>query len=557
MRKEALFHQANSVWSTIEQSSIIALRFRASCLDDLQISVIEYNRFEDWRERRTHSMMRVMDDSLFAYYQTSFVPSRLGCVYWFQIREGKKVWFYDEYGLRETEPWRLGGFEIPRIQSCDVYEAPSWVKQAVFYQIFPDRFARVEDGQKGLVPWGTIPTWRDKFGGNFKGIQQHLSHLQNLGINAIYFTPIATSPTNHRYDTVDYMKPDPLLGSEEDFRQLVKACHEHGIRVVIDAVFNHCSNQFFAFQDVLKNQEKSPYKDWFILESFPVSVEKKNYQTFGFEPHMPKLNSENEEVRKYLLSVVRHWMDHYPIDGWRLDVADEVDSVFWRQFRDVVKSYGKDKIILGEVFHNPDYYLRGDQFDGVQNYQLFEIVRRYFVRNEVSLNTFKDNLVHLWSMVTDGARDSLLNQLDNHDTSRLFTELKGDVKRLKAAILFQFTYPGMPCVYYGDEIGMEGGNDPDNRRCFDWNPQTWNEEMRTFYRRVIGLRNQERLLQEGTFRILKGNEFLLIYERFVGLDTIVVTMNPTENQVGTFSPFGFTVEKTTKEGTILLMKEGN
>jgi glycosidase len=543
MNKEALFHQANSVWSYIENISAVTLLFRASVKDTLLIETVEYNRFYDYNDRVYHPMGLYLQDELFNYYIANFIPNHFGCVYYFRITEKKEQYFYNEYGLSKEEPIRLGNYEIPRIQETDVFNAPDFVDKAIFYQIFPDRFNRVGPVDSHFEKWGNEPTFYNKFGGNFKGVIAKLDYLKNLGINAIYFTPITLSHSSHRYDTIDYMKLDPILGKSEDFFELVQKCHEHGIKVIVDAVFNHSSNEFFAFQDVLAYQKRSKYKDWFLIDQFPVVVgPDKTYQTFGHEPHMPKLNSQNPEVREYFLKVARYYMLQFKVDGFRLDVADEVDSDFWRMFRKQVKTLNKDALIIGEVWHNADYYLRGDQFDSVQNYQFYEVVNRFFVYQKSTLNTFKNEITHLLMMYPRNVQRALLNQVDSHDTPRILTLLDGDIKRLRCAIIFQFTYIGMPCIYYGDEVGLVGDKDPDNRRCYIWDEVFIKKDIFEFYQAIIQLRNKETLLQKGDFRFVHIHEDVLAYERYINEDYVQVHMNLSDMEI---------VNDDTKEDVLL------
>ncbi|HAQ57348.1 MAG TPA: alpha-glycosidase [Acholeplasmatales bacterium] len=525
MIREALFHHANSEWGYVADKRSLTLLFRAAKHDTLTIDVIEYNRFQDYRDRRAHPMMKSGSDALFAYYKTTFVPANYGCIYYFRVVEGTDVWFFGEYGLQREEPVRMGAFEMPRIQDCDRFEAPAWMQDAIFYQIFPDRFCRVGPADPTLVPWGEKPTWYHVFGGNFRGIESKIPHLVDLGVNAVYMTPISLSPSCHRYDTTDYLAIDPRLGTEEEFKLLVDAFHEAGIRIVLDAVFNHCGAGFFAFQDVLKNQENSIYKDWFLIDSFPIAMVKdKTYQTFASEMHMPKLNSADPGLQDHLIRVGKHFIERFDIDGWRLDVADEVDSVFWRRFRRELKAVKPDLAIIGEVWHNSDYYLRGDQFDSVQNYQFYEIVDDYFLRRKTSLDVFSDRLTHLLTMYPDNVARALLNQIDSHDVPRAKTQSQNNVKWLKLAILFQFTFIGMPCVYYGSELGMEGGYDPDNRRTVDWDPAASDQDLFAYYKRLARWRKADERLRRGSFRILP-HETLFVYERTLSEETVRIVVN--------------------------------
>src|SRR5699024_5658775 len=201
------------------------------------------------------------------------------------------------------------------------------------------------------------------------GIIKHLDYLVDLGINGIYFTPIFKAHSNHKYDTIDYMEIDPQFGDKSTFKELVKACHEKGIRIMLDAVFNHSGYYFSQFQDVLEKGENSKYKNWFHIKDFPIQTDPvPNFDSFAFTSHMPKLNTEHPDVKQYLLDVATYWIKEFDIDGWRLDVANEVDHQFWREFRTAVKSVKQDVYILGEIWHDSMPWLQGDQFDAVMNY---------------------------------------------------------------------------------------------------------------------------------------------------------------------------------------------
>jgi len=553
MNKIAFYHHANSEYSYIDGDKITLL-FRAAKGDLSAVSVIEYNRFTDYRLRKNRKMELYQSDELFDFFKVTFVPENYGCIYYFKLFDGEEIGYYGEFGYTQTEFIRLGSYEIPRIQPTDSYHSPEWVNEAVFYQIYPDRFDNFENTTGTYEPWGTQPTFWNVFGGNFKGILRRIPHLVELGINAIYMTPISLSHSSHRYDTIDYMQIDPRLGTDEEFAELVQELHRNGIKIVLDAVFNHSSNEFKPFMDVLENQENSRYKDWFLIDQFPIKVEKnKTYQTFASEPHMPKLNSLNSEVRDYLIKVGLHYIQKFDIDGWRLDVADEVDSEFWRAFRRAIKTAKPSALIIGEVWHNSDYYLRGDQFDSVQNYQFYEVINNFFLRKSIDLKTFKNQVVHLLTMYPEPVLRALLNQMDSHDVARTLTVAKNDIKSLKLAILFQLTYIGMPCIYYGSEIGMEGSWDPDNRRCFDWNKEHWNLDLFNHYHELIALRKHSSSLKNGSFKLIETAD-ILVYDRVFGTEITRIMMNPS-NQDQPFD-LGLTIGFSGLHGKPVLPAKG-
>ena len=363
---------------------------------------------------------------------------------------------------------------------------PEWVKDAVFYQIFPDRFARSDRVAKppNLEPWDSRPTVYGFKGGDLVGVAERLDYLRDLGINALYFNPIFQSAANHRYHTHDYYQVDPLLGGDAAFRELLGEAHRLGIRIVLDGVFNHASRGFFQFDHILENGAASPYLDWFIVKGFPLNAYHgtPNYQCWHDLPALPEFNTNNPEVRTFILNVARHWLEQ-GIDGWRLDVPYDIeDDNFWREFRQVVKSVNPEAYIVGEVWSEARHWLQGDQFDAVMNYVLNRACLGFFggehldttqrpggfFLQPLSTVQFADAIDHLLTLYDWKVTLVQLNLLSSHDMPRFLTLVQGDKAALQLATLFQMTFPGAPCIYYGDEIGMAGGHDPDCRRAFPW-----------------------------------------------------------------------------------------
>ena len=253
------------------------------------------------------------------------------------------------------------------------------------------------------------------------------------------------------------MEIDPQFGDKATFKRLVDVCHQHGIKVMLDAVFNHSGYYFPPFQDVLKNQEHSKYKDWFHIRDFPIITKPRpNYDTFAFTEQMPKLNTENAEVKEYLLNVARYWIEEFDIDGWRLDVANEVDHSFWREFRKTVKSVKPDAYILGEIWHDSMPWLQGDQFDAVMNYPFTQSALDFFAKGTINADVFAQRISHVLHSYPNNVNEVSFNLLGSHDTPRILTIANENKDRLKLLFLFQLTFIGSPCIYYGDEIGMTG-----------------------------------------------------------------------------------------------------
>jgi neopullulanase len=445
-------------------------------------------------------------------------------------------------------------------------ETPNWVKDAVFYQIFPDRFARSDQVPKpsNLEPWDSPPTIYGFKGGDLLGIAEHLDYLEALGIDAIYFNPIFQSATNHRYHTHDYYQVDPILGGNQAFREMLDAAHARGIRVVLDGVFNHASRGFYQFQQTLENGTDSPYLDWFHfdlerleagkqLEAYPgetreasfrrrqESLDELGYRAWWQMPALPKLNTDTEAVRQFILDVAHHWVE-FGIDGWRLDVPHEIDDdAFWREFRRVVKGANPEAYIVGEIWHEASRWLQGDQFDAVMNYIFNRACLGFFGGESLDVSQrpggyrlkrmeateFADEIDDMLGLYDWQVTLAQLNLLSSHDMPRFLTLVREDKNALKLATLFQMTFPGAPSVYYGDEVGMEGGPDPDSRRSFRWDEDGWDEDLLTFFRRAIALRREHPALRRGRYvRLLADDQHnVYTFARTGEEETLIVVLN--------------------------------
>jgi len=409
------------------------------------------------------------------------------------------------------------------------YSAPEWVADAVFYQIFPERFCNGDrsNDPAGTSPWGDLPTRENFFGGDLQGILDKLDYLQKLGVNALYLNPIFAARTNHRYDTTDYFKVDPLLGDNSLLKELVTQAHKRGMYVILDGVFNHCGDGFAPFQDVLKNGAASEYADWFTVRSYPLRREPLNYLTCGGCPYLPKLNHAHRPVQEFILEVARYWINEAGIDGWRLDVPFKIGLPFWREFRQVVKAANPNAYLVGEVWREAQPWVQGDAFDGVTNYRLRDIVLDYVNSNVLDGEDFGYELQTLLSS-HGAAAAAMLNLLDSHDTARVLTTLKGDVERLRIALTIQMTLPGAPMIYYGDEVGMIGETDPECRKCFPWDESQWNAQVAAMTRELIALRKVHPALRHGNLQILTAFNGVLAYKMTAGVDEVIVLLNPRE-----------------------------
>lgn len=428
-------------------------------------------------------------------------------------------------------------------------KTPDWVKNAVFYQIFPDRFAWSVQVEKpsNFEAWDTPPTVHGFKGGDLLGVVEKLDYLQDLGINAIYFNPIFQSACNHRYHTHDYYQVDPLLGGNEAFKVLIDEAHKRGIKVILDGVFNHASRGFFQFNHILETGKDSPYVDWFHIKGYPLNAYqgKPNYACWWDLPALPKLNTDNPQVRQYILDIARHWIE-LGADGWRLDVPFEIDDdVFWREFRDVCKAANPDAYIVGEIPCEGQRWLSGDQFDAVMNYQLTQAALAFFGGKQIdtelakgmmglgethqsSAEAFAKRTEELLTIYPHEFALAQLNLLDSHDMPRFLSLVQGNVKRLHLAYFFVLTYPGAPCIYYGDEIGLTGGRDPECRKTFPWDEAAWNTDLRDKLKALIALRNTNPALRTGAYKVIYAHDGVIAYLRKNEDQTLLVVLNAND-----------------------------
>ena len=554
MNREAIFHNPVSNYAFPISYEKFKVRLRAGKGDLDRVTLVIGNKYL-WHTRKEVPMEVEGSDELFDYYSYVYPVDDPRVAYYFLLEKEDEQWLYGDSGfakpelvnIDEDESSAFVNFHFPFINRIDIHKKPSWVNSAVFYQIFPERFCNGNPklSPENVAPWGTAPDRQIFMGGDLPGITQKLSYLEELGVNALYLTPIFEATSNHKYDTVDYTRIDPHFGDESDLVELINQAHKRGIRVILDGVFNHCGGGFRQFQDVVEHGEESPFRDWFYIREFPVSFDPLNFDSFGDTPYtprhpglknlseeqlrtacMPKWNTENPQAKEYLLGAVAKWT-RMGIDGWRLDVATEVDSHFWREFRETVRGINPDALIIGEFWRNSEAWLQGDQYDGVMNYGVQRAAVEYFAKSAVAPQRFQELLTENLMRYSDAANDSMLNLLDSHDTARFLTVSGGNTARLKNAAAFLFTFVGMPCTYYGTEIGMTGENDPDCRKAFDWEESHWNTDLRTHYQKLMRLRKTRKALQEGTVRFRSQGD-LFVMERQLQEELLVTVINNTD-----------------------------
>lgn len=422
---------------------------------------------------------------------------------------------------------------------------PYWVQDAIFYQIFPDRFLNSQqfNDPVNIQPWGSEPTRRGFQGGDLRGILSKLDYLLELGVNAVYLNPIFASAANHRYHINDYYQIDPTLGTMSDFCVLLDALHTNNIHLILDGVFNHSGRGFFAFNDILENNSESRYKDWYYVNGFPLDAfgdgKATRYQAWWGIKDLPKFNTHNPAVRKYLFDIARYWIEQ-GVDGWRLDVPAEIDDdSFWEEFRSAVKSANQDAYIVGEIWEVNTRWVGDRHFDGLLQYPWRQSLMD-MLTGAIPLHQYADSAEGYLHTYPHENAYAMYLPLGSHDTRRLINKLDWDEDKVRLAMLLQFTYPGAPGIYYGDEIGLDGEKDPDNRKAFPWDQNTWKVEILNYLKQLVAARKRLPSLRRGDYRRLFLDEGLSVYSfsRTLGEETSLVVVHPGEDTLHFSLPVG-------------------
>ena len=455
---------------------------------------------------------------------------------------------------------------------------PDWVYGSVMYQVFPERFAngRSAINPKNTVEWGSVPTRLDFQGGDLYGVIDKLDHIESLGVNILYLNPIFLSGSTHKYDSWDHFKVDPTLGGDDGLKDLISNCHDRNIKVILDCSLNHVHPRHFAFQDIVKNGEKSEYKNWFTIFDYPVRLihrphlyantykvgwdgneeEYKRYLEKTFDetkvpvevrdddgpivepsykawwgvPDMPKVNFESKEARQWALDVTKHWIENFDIDGWRMDVAKELDFSFWKEFRDIAHKANKDTLLISEIFGDTSQWLQGDRFDGTMNYSFREAMTDYFATKRINNKEFADSLANLYSMYSFEALSSCQNLLSSHDVKRFLNRCGNEEDGILGAIFLQATFPGIAGIYYGDEIGLGGADDPFNREPFPWHSEeSWNSTILDYTKKLMNIKKSSSIFKYGRFELLDDNEQFVAFRRILKDESMLCIINRSKS----------------------------
>lgn len=533
MNRHAVLHIVDSSYCFPVSENEIVIRLRTAKNDIRKAEIVYESKYNFGISQMKKEMSKRYSSELYDFFEIKLELLDTRLAYVFYLYDGESYYYFSEDGITAEYNFKLGFynfFQFPYINKADLMNRVEWIKQAVFYQIFVDRF-NIGNKDKDMsyvnCKWGDIPNPKTFAGGDLKGITEKLDYIKELGCDTIYLTPIFESVSNHKYDIADYYAVDKQFGSKEDLKELIETAHSKDMKIVLDAVFNHCSENVVQFQDVLEKGKESKFFDWFIINGDYINENRDNYQMFASCNYMPKLNTSNKEVQRFLLGVASYYIEEYHIDGWRLDVSDEVSKEFWRAFRKVVKGIDKNVIIIGENWHDAYTNLRGDQYDSIMNYSFTKACLDYFAFDKFNAKQFAWRLNEILTRNTDTVNSMMLNLLDSHDTHRFFSEVKEDEFSLKAALCLMYLFPGAPCIYYGTEIMMPGGYDPDCRRCMDWEKAEKESELKKLLRKLAYIR-REYMVSEGNVTITEENN-VFVYINESGGNIIKLLINNTGN----------------------------
>lgn len=510
----------------------IRLNTAAGEFDEVTLrAACNYGKGLPFERDREYPMERMWCDGVHDVWQAVFMPDDPRLVYCFALRAGDLRLLFDADGAHAMprSARAVNGFHLAH--AYPAREKPAWARGCVGYQIFPDRFRRVDiPGEEKVEPWSSRRVANEfRFGGNLRGALEAVPYLKELGVGVVYMTPLFLSDTSHRYNTFDYYKIDPLLGTLDDLRALADALHAAGMRIVLDGVFNHSGVGFKPFVDAKKKGKASKYYDWFFFgDEHPAG-----YMTFDVNlPYMPKLDLRNPACEKYFLDVGRYWLREANVDGWRLDVSPEVYPDFWRKFRNAILSENPDAIMIAECWDDARIWCNeGDMFDGNMHYFLSGALWGFFAEDALTLTEFDEKVNRAMALYPQEVQNSMWNFLSSHDTARMLTHSGGRVRRMRAAAFFQMTHPGVPVIYYGDELGMRGGPDPDCRRPMAWDRVAGNA-MLAYYKRLTAMRNGSRALREGTFITQEvGDDGLYAYLRRTDEECVLCALNTSDQRI--------------------------
>ncbi|MFP4461184.1 MAG: alpha-amylase family glycosyl hydrolase [Thermotogota bacterium] len=482
---------------------------------DVEDVILQSNALEYEKERFVHRKIEY-----FRFHVKTPAPV---LKYRFVIKDDSEI----VYGMGGSEEFFSFDFDHPII---DYMNIPEWSRGAIVYQIFPDRFknGNTEIDLENTPDWHATPNATQLssslYGGDLQGIIDSMDHLNTLNVDNIYLNPIFQADSVHKYNTTDYLKIDPAFGNEDDFELLVDQLHEHDMEVILDAVFNHTGTAFFAMEENFQKQEDSEYLDWYFIQQFPIEESADSYRTWQGYASLPKLNTQNPQVRGYLAQVLGKWFSQ-SVDGWRLDTTDQYSKVFLREFLyPTIMNIKSNAILVGEYWDQASEYFNTDCMNSVMNY-LFSDMTLTYVRGG-SANGFISSSLNYLNLYPPQIIDGIWNMLGSHDTARFLTLLNEDLAAAKLAVVLQMTFKGSPLIYYGDEIGMTGETDPYCRKPFPWEREgQWNSELFELYQALTALRSDSEALKKGTVDFIYNKAGVLGFKRVYEDEKILIFTN--------------------------------
>lgn len=532
MNVAAISHRPTEDYIRPEGRDSLAIELTAARGDWKKVTLWYWPRGEDDPGKRQSAEMKaLLRDAYLDYYRIRISTPGISAYtrYCFCLQTEKETLWYGGKGFQTREPdTQENFFEFlwPNPSDCD--PAPAWAKEQIYYQVFPERFCCSNRSltQPGTVPWGSSPTRENFMGGDLRGVLEKLDYIQSLGATCLYLTPIFKAPSNHKYDTADYYEIDPAFGTKADLRALVTEVHRRGMRILLDGVFNHCGYLWPPFQDLLAEGESSRYRDWFFPHSFPVTADSCNYDCVGHYKWMPKLNLANPATEQYFIEVGKYWIRNFDIDGWRLDVADEIPTAFWTTFSTAIRRLKPDALLLGETWGDAGRLLAPNRLDTAMNYLFRDAVVDWLAKDAIKPSAVDHRMNNMLALYQEAVSQRLYNLLDSHDTAR-FRYLCADKNRHKLAVALQMTFPGCPAVFYGDEVGLSGDNDPGCRMAMEWDERKQDRELLAWYSELIRLRKESPSLRSGWFKTAFTDDEANVFAfyRFCESETSLVILN--------------------------------
>lgn len=518
IERNSVLHIPYSNYAFASDEKTMTIRLRAARGNLTSCTLFYGNRSGDFSTPFVHEKMNIVaETSLYSYYEVTFKTLYSRVCYYFKLEtEDEWSYYYADSFTQSLADLQIGDYlldgrseynQYPSILRTELAQVPDWLHKAVVYNIFPDSFATEKQkiSQQGMHLCVNGEECNSMLGGTLRGVTENLDYIQELGVTCIYLNPIFTAASYHKYDTIDYMHVDPCFGTDADLKKLICSAHDREIRVILDGVFNHCGKNFFAFQDVVEKGKASRYYNWFYRVELPIQKDrgdgKPNYACFAYVADMPKLNTANPEVQEYFCEVCRHWVQDFGIDGWRLDVANEVSKDFWRAFHIAVRQANPECVLIGEIWENAKDWLRYDLLDSAMNYDFRNGMRDFFALRRIDAAEFDNRITDLRMRYAEAYWRAQLNFLDSHDVTRFLSFCDGDRQKMHQAIVFQMLFPGVPSIFYADECGMDGVTEPEYRRPMPWKNEK--NSLYDFYKQAIDLRKQTEAAN-GRYRTLSA-----------------------------------------------------